>query len=122
MPTHASVGAPAPLDFRLAASRTSNRNTRTLFMQWSIIRELDAALVEGGSVHAPTFIIAYSHFWLWVLAAYEVTRTMHQARVCFSVPLGNRLGTLKKQLSQLRVPFAKQELPGEFEPIQGEAS
>ena len=65
----------------------------------------------------------YGQFWLWVLAAYEIVRTMCQARACFSDRLAGRLAALKTQVAELRIPFAKQEYPGvRGVPIEAEAS
>ena len=55
---------------------------------------------------------AYGKFWLWVLGAYEMVRTMDQAKSCFTQSLAGEINQLKKQLSLLRMPFAKQELAG----------
>jgi len=73
-------------------------------------------------VDGESFNRAYGLFWLWVLGGYEVTRTMCQARACFSEELSMKLVALKKRLSILRMPFAKQEYQGEKTPIKGEAS
>jgi hypothetical protein len=43
---------------------------------------------------------AESLMWLWLLAAYEVVRTMHQAKQCFSDPVSAELGQLKKLLDR----------------------
>ena len=82
---------------------------------------LDAAMAEG-RVDAVAFNNCYGLLWLWVLAAYEVTRTMTQARDCFSEELAEQLAALKSKVSLLRMPFAKQEMPGKKKPIEAEAS
>ena len=64
----------------------------------------------------------YGQFWLWILAAYEVVRTMCQAEKCFSPHLAGELKELKQKLATLRIPFAKQELPGQKSPVGGEPS
>jgi hypothetical protein len=64
----------------------------------------------------------YGQFWLWVLGAYEIVRTMCQAEQCFSPALATELKALKRQLSVIRMPFAKQELRGKFVPVHGEPS
>jgi len=56
---------------------------------------------------------AESLMWLWILGAYEVVRTMHQAKGCFSERLIRDLGTLKKNLAVVRMPAAKMEKAGE---------
>ncbi|MGA8599428.1 MAG: hypothetical protein WB676_32305 [Bryobacteraceae bacterium] len=55
---------------------------------------------------------AESLMWLWLLGAYEVVRTMHQAKECFSERLAQDLGSLKKTLAVVRMPAAKMEKPG----------
>lgn len=66
---------------------------------------------------------AYGQFWLWVLAAYEVVRTMSQASGCFSKRLAERLVEFKRHIAGLRIPFAKQEYAqGGDHPIGSEAS
>jgi hypothetical protein len=65
---------------------------------------------------------AYGSFWLWILGAHEILRTMVQARDCFSDAAQGKLQALKADLRTLRVPFAKQEMPGRPVPIAAEAS
>lgn len=63
--------------------------------------------VDGESVER-----AESLMWLWLLGAYEVVRTMHQAKHCFSKRLTNDLQNLKRLLAIVRMPAAKMEKPG----------
>jgi len=65
---------------------------------------------------------AYSKFWFWTLGAYEVVRTMCGAKKCLSGELLENLSQLKKKLSVLRIPFAKQELNQEKVPVNAELS
>jgi hypothetical protein len=51
---------------------------------------------------------AYGQFWLWVLAAYEIVRTMSQVRGCFSEPTAGSILAFKQHIAVLRIPFAKQ--------------
>lgn len=94
-----------------------------------VLATLDTAItpptVEGGATKADGATInrAYGQFWLWVLAAYEVVRTMSQAAGCFSEPLAARLLEFKRHIAGLRIPFAKQEYArGSDQPIGSEAS
>ncbi len=64
----------------------------------------------------------YGQFWLWILGAYEVVRTMSQAEQCFSPRVVIELKGLKKRLAILRMPFAKQELRGKPIPVRTEPS
>jgi hypothetical protein len=75
-----------------------------------IIENLDQGFsesVDGGQVER-----AESLMWFWVLGAYEVVRTMHQAKECFSERLVLDLSGLKKTLATVRMPAAKMEKPG----------
>ena len=86
-----------------------------------ILDLLDSSMAKS-SVDAQAFNRAYGMFWLWLLGAYEVTRTMCQAKSCFTAELSTKLIALKKRLSALRIPFAKQEYEGREIPIKAEAS
>jgi hypothetical protein len=76
-----------------------------------IIENLDKGFagqcVDGGRVER-----AGALMWFWLLGAYEVVRTMHQAKVCFSQRLTQELSVLKKTLATARMPAAKMEKPG----------
>jgi hypothetical protein len=76
-----------------------------------IIENLDKGFsgqcVDGGRVER-----AESLMWFWLLGAYEVVRTMHQAKVCFSDRLVQDLSELKKLLATVRMPAAKMEKTG----------
>ncbi|CBJ40560.1 hypothethical protein (plasmid) [Ralstonia solanacearum CMR15] len=63
-----------------------------------------------------------SLMWLRVLGAYEVVRTMHQAKGCFSDRVVADLGILKKQLSVVRMPAAKMEKVGQKLPVTSNRS
>jgi hypothetical protein len=69
---------------------------------------LDRGMHERG-IDYPTFNRFYVLFWLWVLGAFEVVRTMNEGRVCFSEPVQVELKRLKKRLATIRSPFAKQK-------------
>ncbi len=86
-----------------------------------ILSLMDNAITEG-QVKGKFFQKVYGLFWLWVLGVYEVTRTMTQAKICFSEQFLANLQPLKKQISILRMPFAKQEYQGKKSPITNEAS
>lgn len=76
-----------------------------------IVENLDKGFagqsVDGGRVER-----AESLMWFWLLGAYEVVRTMHQAKGCFSERLVQDLSSLKKTLAIVRMPAAKMEKPG----------
>jgi len=65
---------------------------------------------------------AYEKFWLWILGAYEVVRTMAQAKACFIDDVPQKLEELKQTLAVLRMPFAKQEPKGVKGAVSAELS
>ena len=69
---------------------------------------MDKMLAQEGIVDGD-FNLAYGRIWLWILGAYEVVRTMCQARICFSEEYLAKLTTFKTAMADIRIPFAKQE-------------
>ena len=63
-------------------------------------------IVDGSRIQR-----AEALMWLWTLGAYEVVRTMCQAKVCFSQHLVQELCELKTILAEVRMPAAKMEKP-----------
>lgn len=55
----------------------------------------------------------YDLFWLWILGAYEVLRTMDAHKDCFADLLQPELSAQKIYLARIRMPFAKQQLRGD---------
>lgn len=47
--------------------------------------------------------------WFWTLGAYEVVRTMSQAKKCFSESAMIRINETKKHFARARMPAAKME-------------
>jgi hypothetical protein len=86
-----------------------------------IIENLDqgfsSTVIDGGRVER-----AESLMWLWTLGAYEVVRTMCQAKGCFSERTLGDLSQLKKTLSAVRMPAAKMEKPGKPTPVTSNRS
>lgn len=64
----------------------------------------------------------YDLFWLWVLGAYEVVRTMSQNKECFASHVQEKIAEQKRTLATIRMPFAKQELKGNSKPVYSEPS
>ncbi|HEU5117010.1 MAG TPA: hypothetical protein VFT74_10130 [Isosphaeraceae bacterium] len=93
-----------------------------------ILASLDAIISsEGGAVQIRDAIAVhqtYGRFWLWVLGAYEIVRTMcsPEGRTCFTPGVATELEILKRRLSILRMPFAKQQLRRKHEPVSAEPS
>ena len=77
----------------------------------SLAVDLDKAFSAEG-VDGGLFNRIYGEFWLWVLGAYECTRTMCQHQHCFSAPTAERFAQFKRSIAMIRMPFAKQELQG----------
>jgi len=82
---------------------------------------LDQMLAKEGIVNGD-FNLAYGRIWLWILGAYEVVRTMCQAKVCFSDEYLAKLTNFKNAVADIRIPFAKQEKRGLKQPIHAELS
>ncbi len=74
-------------------------------------------VIDGGQIER-----AESLMWLWILGAYEIVRTMCQAKTCFTQPTLNELNKLKKLLSEARMPAAKMEKPGVKIPVSSNRS
>ena len=98
-------------------------------IQVQVIRDLSAeifALLDtafaSDQIDGESFHKVYGRFWLWVLGAYEVTRTMSQYKTCFSERHNAEVAAFKSMVAVIRMPFAKQELKGISQPIENEAS
>ncbi|MEJ2794598.1 hypothetical protein WAE56_14380 [Iodobacter sp. LRB] len=81
-----------------------------------IIENLDKGFASK-CIDGKTVERAESLMWLWLLGAYEVVRTMHQAKPCFSQRLVLDLQGLKQALAIARMPAAKMEKPGKKTPV-----
>ena len=101
----------------LAFSPLTHLQATALLTVGDEIQELIAAAVTGpATVDATTLNQAYARLWLWVLGAYEVLRTMSQARGCFTEELAALVTSDKRYLSRLRMPLSKQEFAGSSAP------
>lgn len=87
-----------------------------------ILGELDAAFASDSSVSFEHLARAEELSWLWVLGAYEVVRTMCQAKPCFSDRANESLLKLKRELGRVRMPAAKMEASGQPVPINSSRS
>ncbi len=76
-----------------------------------LLTSLETAIAPD-SVDATVLDRAYGQFWLWVLGAYEITRTMSHAEACFSPAVAKNVLDFKRRITRLRIPFAKQEYAG----------
>jgi hypothetical protein len=73
---------------------------------------IDKALHNLPAVDPEVTSLALRNIWFWVLGAYEVTRSLHEKGDLFQVETKNKLGSLKKYINKLRVPFAKHQVAG----------
>lgn len=91
------------------------------YYQYEILIELgdevfdliDTCINEDETIDFALFNKAYGRFWLWVLGSYEFIRTLDQNSNCFPQVYKSVISELKKELSLIRMPFAKQEYRGE---------
>lgn len=86
-----------------------------------VLENLDAAFSDD-SVDIEHFGREEMLMWFWVLGAYEVIRTMCQAKRCFRAELVQHLHLLKQELAKARMPAAKMEQPGKDLPVTSNRS
>lgn len=87
-----------------------------------ICEHLDTSISAQG-IDGAGFQRTYGLFWLWVLGAYEMTRTLSEYKKCFSDLFQGEIAHFKSTISVLRMPFAKQQFQGrDKRPISAEAS
>jgi hypothetical protein len=99
----------------------SGRKNILLGIADEIIENLDRGF-SGSVVDGSRVGRAEALMWLWTLGAYEVVRTMCQAKSCFSQEAWNQLFQLKKTLSAIRMPAAKMEKAGQKAPVTSNRS
>ncbi|CAG0965630.1 hypothetical protein METP2_01072 [Methanosarcinales archaeon] len=84
----------------------SERNNVLLSVSDEIIENLDKGFTNN---HTGLIGHASTLMWFWTLGAYEVIRTMCQAKVCFSESFYKKISELKNDLAKARMPSAKME-------------
>ena len=87
-----------------------------------IIDHLDVGFSDKNSVDSSRVGRAGVLMWLWILGAYEIVRTMCQAKTCFSEQIYKELLRLKRLLAKVRMPEAKMEKPGKRMPVNSNRS
>jgi len=87
----------------------SGRNQVLLSIAEEIGKNLDAADSSAGSFPAGPRTRASDLMWLWTLGAYEVIRTMCQAKECFAARFYTAIADLKIDLERVRIPNTKME-------------
>jgi hypothetical protein len=75
-----------------------------------------------GEIDGDKILRAYGQFWLWVLGAYEVVRTLDQNRARLAPAFAKQVTDLKRTLAEIRIPLAKQERRGSGKPIAADLS
>lgn len=98
---------PTPSPLLAFSIYLSGRNQVLLALATEITEKLDACV--SNSVSPEPRARASDLMWLWTLGAYEVTRTICQARECFSERFYRDVARLKLDLEQVRVPNTKME-------------
>jgi hypothetical protein len=84
----------------------------------SLAEAMDGEVIDGKKL----FNDVYGMIWLWILGAYEVTRTMDEASECFTDDIQPLLKDLKIMLAKIRMPMTKQLKRGRNELNSGEPS
>lgn len=84
----------------------SGQNNVLLSVSDEIIENLDKGFTNN---HTGLIGHASTLMWFWTLGAYEVIRTMCQAKECFSENFYEKISELKKDLEKVRMPSAKME-------------
>lgn len=90
----------------------SGRKNCVLELGNEILTDVDGAF-SGSTIVGGRLDRAEMLMWFWVLGAYEVIRTMCQAKACFTPDLLAQLDSLKKELAKARMPAAKMEQPSQ---------
>jgi len=98
----------------------SEKNNLLLDLSDKILKNLDKGF--GDTIYTEFIANASSWTWFWTLGAYEVVRTISQAKVCFSDTFIQKIIELKKQLAIVRMPSAKMEEQGENKPVNSNRS
>lgn len=100
----------------------SGRNNLLLSTLDEIIEKLDKGFTENQINQGGLIQRASSQMWFWILGAYEVIRTISQAKECFSDDFNAKVAALKKELSKARMPSAKMEKRGKKIPVTSNRS
>jgi len=86
-----------------------------------VVENLDGGF-SGPAVDGGRITRADDLMWLWTLGAYEVIRTMCQAKECFAESVRRELGSLKLELAAARMPAAKMERARTSTPVPSSRS
>jgi hypothetical protein len=86
------------------------------------IRECLDQAFSGPVIDGEKLGHAKALLWLWTLGAYEVVRTICQAKDCFSKRAFDEMSQFKKTLSTMRMPAAEMEKPRKHIPVTSNRS
>ncbi len=100
----------------------SGRNNVLLSISDEITENLDKAFSNTHILHHEFIDRASMLMWLWTLGAYEIIRTICQAKKCFSSSFIEKATELKKLLAIVRMPNAKMEEAGKKKPVNSNRS
>jgi hypothetical protein len=98
----------------------SDKNNLLLNLSDEILENLDKGF--GDKIDTKLIGDASSWTWFWTLGAYEIVRTISQAKECFSEKFITKINELKKQLAVVRMPSSKMEEPGKNKPVNSNRS
>lgn len=98
----------------------SEKNNLLLDLSDKILENLDKGF--GSEIYTEFIGKASSMTWFWTLGAYEVIRTICQAKGCFSDTFIESANKLKEQLAIVRMPSAKMEVKGKNIPVNSNRS
>lgn len=99
----------------------STRNNQLATVADEILDNLDRGISKD-CIDSQYVTKAGILIWLWMLGAYEIVRTMCQAKSCFTTECLGRLQPLKKRLAKVRMPDAKMEKQGKPIPVSSNRS
>ena len=100
----------------------SERNNSVISLLDEIIELLDDGFKSKNSIDGIKIGDASSKMWFWTLGAYEIIRTMSQAKGCFSQSFLSKIDILKRELAIVRMPSAKMEKKGKKEAVNSNRS
>ncbi len=99
----------------------SGRNNVLLSILDEIIENLNNGFsstpIQGNLIEHASMLV-----WLWTLGAYEVVRTISQAKSSFSEDFNQKILELKQDLAKVRMPSAKMEKQGKKIPVNSNRS
>ena len=90
----------------------SERNNNVLYLSDEILENLELGFKYSQGIDETIIGRASIFMWFWTLGAYEIVRTISQAKDCFADKFIEKINLLKKELAIVRMPSAKMEEQG----------